>query len=83
MTYLLDVNALVALGLVEHEFYRRVTSWVVSLMEAEDFRLATCSITEIGFVRILAQTPQYGLTTPQVRDMLLRLKRGNVGTSLS
>jgi hypothetical protein len=26
--------------------------------------LATCSITELGFVRVLAQAPQYGFTSP-------------------
>jgi len=31
MTYLLDVNALVALGFLQHEFYGRVASWVRKL----------------------------------------------------
>ena len=28
MIYLLDVNALVALGFVNHEFHHRVVSWI-------------------------------------------------------
>jgi len=36
--------------------------------------LATCSITELGFVRILAQAPQYGFAVSQARDLLVRLK---------
>jgi hypothetical protein len=28
MKYLLDVNALVALGLIHHEFHDRVAAWV-------------------------------------------------------
>jgi len=36
--------------------------------------LATCSITELGFVRVLAQAPQYGFTVAHARNLLLRLK---------
>src|SRR5712691_10603095 len=39
--------------------------------------LATCSITELGFVRVLAQAPQYGFTIAHARTLLLRLKTGN------
>lgn len=28
MKYLLDVNALLALGFIEHEFHRRVAAWL-------------------------------------------------------
>jgi hypothetical protein len=28
MIYLLDVNALVALGIMQHQFHERVTTWV-------------------------------------------------------
>ena len=48
MKYLLDVSVLVALGVIHHEFHDRVTAWV----RAQQFPpLATCSITELGFVR--------------------------------
>ena len=71
MTYLLDVNALLALGIAEHEFHDRVRVWIRQL----DFpRLATCSITELGFVRILAQAPAYGFSVSQARVVLYRLK---------
>ena len=72
MIYLLDVNALVALGFVNHEFHDRVASWVKSLTSPH---LASCSITELGFVRVLAQAPAYGFTVAQARDLLLRLKQ--------
>jgi len=72
MIYLLDVNALVALGFDRHQFHSRVATWVGS----EDApHLATCSITELGFVRVLAQTPAYDLTVTQARTLLIRLKR--------
>lgn len=74
MKYLLDVNTLVALGFVEHEFYERVYGWVLGLGESGVAELATCSITETGFVRISAQVSRYGLTVLEARSVLLRLK---------
>jgi predicted nucleic acid-binding protein len=71
MTYLLHVNALVALGFMNHEFHDRLASWVQS---ADSLNLASCSITELGFVRVLAQAPAYGFTVAQARTLLLRLK---------
>jgi predicted nucleic acid-binding protein len=77
MTYLLDVNALVALGFSRHEFHDRVAAW----LNAEQFPpLATCAITELGFVRVLAQAPAYGFTVVQARSLLLRLKKSKIVT---
>jgi uncharacterized protein len=70
MRYLLDVNALVALGFLEHEFHPRMASWISRNVQA----MATCAITELGFVRVLSQAPQYGLTVSDARSLLLRLK---------
>jgi predicted nucleic acid-binding protein len=72
--YLLDVNALVALGFLQHEFHARVVGWIGALAAKETPELATCSITELGFVRVLAQAPQYDLEIAQARALLLRLK---------
>ena len=74
MKYLLDVNALVALGFLEHEFHQRVALWLRKLAAKEIPDLATCSIAELGFVRVLAQAPQYGFTVGQARNLLQRLK---------
>ena len=71
MIYLLDVNALVALGFINHEFHDRLAAWVQSQHSPN---LASCSITELGFVRVLAQAPAYGFTVTQARTLLLRLK---------
>lgn len=76
MKYLLDVNALVALGFLQHEFHERVASWLHILTSKNTPELVTCSITELGFVRVLAQAPQYGITVAHARALLLRLKRG-------
>jgi uncharacterized protein len=74
VTYLLDVNALVALGFLQHEFHGRVASWVRKVASSENGVLATCSITELGFVRVLNQAPQYQVTVTQARELLLKLK---------
>jgi uncharacterized protein len=72
MIYLLDVNALVALGLLNHEFHTRLSHW---LRASRSLQLATCSITELGFVRVLSQVTSYGFSVAQARTLLLRLKR--------
>lgn len=71
MIYLLDVNALAALGFMNHEFQGRLASWVQSHHAPT---LASCSITELGFVLVLAQALAYGFTVTQARALLLRLK---------
>jgi uncharacterized protein len=71
MRYLLDVNALVAFGILDHEFHSRVRTWARS---EKTQPLLTCSITELGFVRVLAQVPVYGCTVADARNLLLRLK---------
>jgi len=78
VTYLLDINALVALGFLQHEFHGRVTRWVKALTSSGIPEFATCSLTELGFVRVLAQTPQYGITVAQGKDLLSRMKARRV-----
>lgn len=75
MKYLLDVNALVALGFMRHELHDRLAAWLVPQKSPA---LATCSITELGFVRVLSQAPLYGFTVAQARTLLLRLKKTNI-----
>lgn len=72
MKYLLDVNALIALGFIHHQFHSRVRAWVQS---SETSSFLTCSITELGFVRIVAQATTYGFTVLQARTLLLELKK--------
>ena len=71
--YLLDVSALVALGFNEHEFYERAAHWFQALSPGED-EVATCAITELGFVRLLTQAPLYGFSVAEAKLALLRLK---------
>ncbi|MGH9741123.1 MAG: PIN domain-containing protein [Candidatus Acidiferrum sp.] len=74
MKYLLDVSALVALGVLQHEFHLRAKNWVRSLATAQQPELLTCSITELGFVRIVVPVSQYGLTLGQAQSLLVRVK---------
>lgn len=74
MRYLLDVNVLIALGITQHQFRSRVRNWVASLAENKTPQFATCSITELGFVRIVSQVPSYGVTLEQAKIELSRLK---------
>jgi len=76
--YLLDVNTLVALGVLQHEFHSRTAHWVRSLPSDEHSELLTCSITELGFVRVLAQVSQYSLTLAQARSLLLQVKAQSI-----
>lgn len=79
MIYLLDVNALVALGFINHEFHARVVRW---LQSSSSPQLASCSITELGVLRVLAQAPAYGFTVAQARTLLLRLKEARTSRLL-
>jgi len=75
MRYLLDVNALIALAVVDHESHHPVARWLDRLRAEGRIELLTCSVTELGFVRVLAQTPLYGFTTATARALLLRMKK--------
>jgi predicted nucleic acid-binding protein len=68
MSYLLDVNALIAMGYKKHEFHQRVTLW------AKGKNLLTCSISEIGFVRVLSGLPEAEITTALCRQLLVQMK---------
>jgi uncharacterized protein len=77
MRYLLDVNTLLALVVLEHEFHARVANWVERLYSGGVPQLATCSITELGFVRVLGQAQQYGSSIGQARELLLKVKNSD------
>lgn len=54
MIWLLDVNALIALAHEGHADHQRVIGWFATLIGTEA-KLATCAITEVGFVRVSIQ----------------------------
>ena len=70
MRYLLDVNALLAIGHTGHEFHQRILVWAGSLKGRP--RFATTPITELGFIRILSQA--YLVQIDQGKQILADLK---------
>ncbi len=73
MTYLLDVNVLIALLHKESALRARVNRWVHSL-DLEQDELAFCSISELGAVRILPQLPDTEYSVDEAKQLLKRLK---------
>jgi len=55
MRYLLDVNALIALAHTGHSLHTKAMGWYRSAL-ALAAGLHTCSITEVGFVRVSVVT---------------------------
>jgi predicted nucleic acid-binding protein len=72
MKYLLDVNALIALGFNEHMFTVRVSTWAEFLISQQVPEFATTPVTELGFVRILSQA--YRTDVDDARELLHELK---------
>ncbi|MCB1062121.1 MAG: PIN domain-containing protein [Verrucomicrobiae bacterium] len=70
MIWLLDVNALIAALVSGHEHHEPVEAWLAGLSDEDG--LATCSITELGFVRVMNQAPQYRVP---IRDSIRLLTR--------
>jgi predicted nucleic acid-binding protein len=71
MRYLLDVNALIAFGVTPHQFHQRVVNWISSQRGSI---FITTSVTEIGFVRVVASVPMYGLGVSSAKNLLLGMK---------
>jgi predicted nucleic acid-binding protein len=72
MRYLLDVNALIAYGFRRHGRHEQVASW---MRTRQADRFLSCSITELGFVRILGNVRTYGMGVTRARELLLQLKK--------
>lgn len=74
MTYLLDVNALLALGFAPHVFHHRMEAWLSKFGGDTPVTLATCAITELGFVRILPQLSRFQISVELAIRLLGELK---------
>ena len=64
MTYLLDVNALIAAIWTDHASHAAAESWI------KGKRLATCPLSELGFLRISTNPKALGATMPDARRLL-------------
>jgi toxin-antitoxin system PIN domain toxin len=64
MTYLLDVNVLIAAILDSHLLHKKADKWLTGKS------LATCPIVETGFLRIVTNPKIYGVSMPNAREAL-------------
>lgn len=65
------MNALSAFGVPQHQFHRRVVNWI---RHQHGCVFLTTSVTEIGFVRVIAGVPMYGLGVSPAKNLLLGMK---------
>lgn len=70
MTYLLDVNVLVASGWDDHADHARVEKWLMALVKSGQNKVLTSAIPELGFVRVSIQRSQGGITAAQAGEVL-------------
>lgn len=71
MRYLLDVSSLVAYGFRQHGLHNRTGAWMRS---GRSDHFLTCSITELGFVRVLGNVRAYGMDVAYAKSLLQDLK---------
>jgi predicted nucleic acid-binding protein len=71
VTYLLDVNALVAWHHAGSPHHARFHAWAAGIGREN---LRTCAITELGFIRVSMQV--FGYTRQQAAGELSALKKG-------
>lgn len=75
MTYLLDVNALLALGYQAHTHHPRAGAWLAARKKESGLALATCAITELGFVRVASGSAvAHAINVTTAKLALARLK---------
>jgi len=71
--YLLDVDALIGLTVIEHAHRPRIMAWLATLDPKRD-ALGSCSITELGLVRVLSLPMGANFEIPEAQSALARLK---------
>jgi predicted nucleic acid-binding protein len=74
--YLLDVNVLLAIAYKEHSGHARAARWLrdVDLKSPEGWRFATCSIVELGFIRVAGGKSKLAENLTVARADLRRVK---------
>jgi predicted nucleic acid-binding protein len=78
MTYLLDVNALLALGYALHVHHDHAEAWIAQLQTGGIPSLATCAITELGFVRVASGAVAHSVDVATAKLELAQLKQSAV-----
>jgi predicted nucleic acid-binding protein len=83
LIYLLDVNVLLAASYRWHKLHARADRWLTDLQKVDpSVRLATCSITELGFVRIACGAARLAQNVSAAQADLKRVKKEKLFTFL-
>jgi len=70
MSYLLDVNVLVAWGWSDHVDHERTVAWIAAARRQKATKLMTSAIPELGFVRVSVQRTGGRVTVPEATETL-------------
>ena len=73
MTRLLDINVLLALAWPQHIHHDRVKRWVLGQTKHGKLSIATCPITQLGFLRISMNIKGYAADFESARSLLSAL----------
>jgi len=73
MTRLLDINVLLALAWPQHIHHDRVKRWVRAQTARGKLSMATCPITQLGFLRISMNIKNYAADFESARSLLSAL----------
>ncbi len=82
MTFLLDVNVLLALAWPQHPLHTKAETWLDHLLaKNKDVEIATCPITELGFCRISMNIKGYSPDLASAVALLQTLITGKAFTT--
>lgn len=70
MSYLLDVNVLVAWGWSDHVDHERTAAWIAAARRRRATKLMTSAIPELGFVRVSVQRTGGRVTVAEAAETL-------------
>jgi uncharacterized protein len=73
VTRLLDINLLLALAWPQHVHHARVRRWLLAQTARGKLSIATCPITQLGFVRISMNIKGYAADFESARLLLASL----------
>jgi len=73
VTRLLDINVLLAIAWPQHVHHDRVKGWLRSQTARGKLSIATCPITQLGFLRISMNVKGYAADFESARTLLSNL----------
>ena len=76
MSYLLDMNVLVAWGWTDHADHKRAVRWLADCKRTRGLILMTSPIAELGFIRVSVQRAAGRISVKMAADVL----RGMLGS---